>query len=351
MKKTIFVFLFSIITVLPTLAQERAILVPKPVAGAPFKIHDEKDLFGQAYRWFLESDVEMGAGQLRTLVRLAGIKLDPNSYYIVVAHFTDNVNPIGMFHGSDDFFSTRMFGLNEDNLYYIFISREENAPSFLSVLATAKASPFEQNLPAFLGFFTSISSMEAKLAGSELDTWIDMRRFKIPNAFRKNSDLSFLVKQKLSEDKILAKTVFDNTSKEKLSFGVATAITSVNDVDIIVGNDGTIIVDPKPNLDLATFAVINYHFKAVDTKAKTLATSFHLLGGLRLGQSLEPLIGIGGGLPVGIIDLHLFVGYSMEFANRLEDGYKIGQHINKEVDPFKLQVRGKPRFGIELKFP
>jgi len=351
MQKTILIFLLSVFTVLPIFAQERAILVPKPVAGTPFKIHDEKDLFGQAYRWFLESDVAMGAKQLRALVQNAGIKLDPNSYYVVVAHFTDSVNPIGMFHGSDDFFSARMFGLSEDNLYYIFISREENAPSFLSVLATAKASPFEENLPAFLGFFTSISSMEAKLASSELDTWIDMRQFKVPGAFRKNSDLSFLVKRKLSEDKILARTVFDNTSKEKWSFGVATAITSVNDVDIIVGNDGTIIVDPKPNLDLATFAVINYHFKAVDTKAKTLATSFHLLGGLRLGQSLEPIIGVGGGLPLGIIDLHLFAGYSVEFANELEAGYKIGQHIGEEVDPFKLHVRGKPRFGIELKFP
>jgi hypothetical protein len=333
-------------------SQDRTILVPKQVPGAPYAVDDSDDLFGQAYRWFIEGAVEEGSGTLRKLVQKAGIKLNPNVYYVVVAHFTDSVNPIGIFHGEDEFLSTRLYGLSEKNLFYIFISREESAPSFLSVMATSKSSPFLENLPAFLGFFSSIASSSLAAQGAGEKTYIDVRQFTIPNVFRKNSDLSFIVKKDLSDDTMLAKTVFDNTSKERWSFGVATAITSVDDVDIIVGNDGRIIVDPKPNLDLGTFALVNFHFQPVDTKNKSLATSIHALGGLRLGQTLEPMIGIGGGIPLGdVIDLHLFAGYSLEFANELESGYSIGQQINSEVDPFKLKIRGKPRFGIEVKFP
>lgn len=66
---------------------------------------------------------------------------------------------------------------------------------------------------------------------------------------------------------------------------------------------------------------------------------------------VEPIIGIGGGINMGMIDLHLFAGFSMEIANKLKEGYEIGQVITKEVDPFESRFRGKFRFGIEVKFP
>ena len=66
---------------------------------------------------------------------------------------------------------------------------------------------------------------------------------------------------------------------------------------------------------------------------------------------LEPILGIGGGFSLDIIDLHVFAAYSVEFANELEEGFAIGQEVDKEVDPFKLKIRGKPRFGLEIKFP
>jgi hypothetical protein len=138
---------------------------------------------------------------------------------------------------------------------------------------------------------------------------------------------------------------------ERWGYGIATGITSINDVDIIIDNNGRIIVKPKPRGDLATFGVINYYFKPVDTKARTLATSFHLLGGFRISRTIEPLLGVGFGIPLGFIDLHLFGGYSVEFAQELESGYEIGDVLEDDVDPFKLKVRGKPRFGIEIRFP
>ena len=94
-------------------------MVPKRIAGAPFKFDDQEDLFGQAYRWFLEGEVSVSAEKLRELITNAGFEMAPNSYYVLVAHFTDSFSPIGMFHESDDFLSTRMYGLNADNLYYI----------------------------------------------------------------------------------------------------------------------------------------------------------------------------------------------------------------------------------------
>ena len=331
-------------------AQEKTILVPKRVEGAPFMFDDQGDLFGQAYRWFLEGDVEQGAENLKKIVTNAGYSIDPNKYYVVVANFTNSLSPIGMFHGEDDFLNTRIFGLNKNNLYYIFISREEGANSFLSVLATAKTAPFYENLPAFLGLFFPIPPIGSlELPGQQ--TWVDVRQFEVPNTYRKNSGLSFIVKKKLSDENVLANAVFDNTAEERWSFGIATAITSVNDVDIKVGNDGTIIVEPKPNLDLATFAVINYHFTPVDTKAKTFGTSFHLIGGIRLANFMEPIAGIGGGVDLGFLDLHIFAGVSVEVANELKEGYKIGDEVTKDEDPFKIKLRPKPRFGLEIKFP
>jgi hypothetical protein len=123
------IFLLSLVFS-AAVAQDRAILVPKQVPEAPFVCVDSTDLFGQSYRWFYEGDVAQGANLLRKIVTSSGMPLDPKSYYIVVANFTDSLNPIGMFHGANDFLSTRMFGLEESNLYYIFISRDRNASSF-----------------------------------------------------------------------------------------------------------------------------------------------------------------------------------------------------------------------------
>lgn len=344
------IFCFGLIMTHFVFAQEKTILVPKQIEGAPFMFNDQEDLFGQAYRWFLEGEVERGALNLREIVTNAGYSIDPKNYYVVVASFTDSLSPIGMFHGDDDFLSTRMYGLHEKNLFYIFISRERGAPSFLSVLATTKTAPFLENLPAFLGLFLPIPPIGA-LVHPEKRTWVDVRQFQVPKAYRKNSDLSFLVKKKLSDEHVLASAVFDNTAKERWSFGIATAITSVDDVDITIGGDGRIIIEPKPNLDLATFAVINYHFTPVDTKAKTLGTSFHLLGGIRLANFMEPIAGIGGGVDLGILDLHLFAGVSVEVANALTNGYEVGDLVKADEDPFKIELRAKPRFGIEIKFP
>lgn len=334
-----------------SLAQEKTILVPQPVQGAPFSFEDRQDLFGQAYRWLLEGDVGRATDQLRATIAAAGYTIDPNAYYVVVAHFTDTLNPIGLLHGSSDFLSTRLYGLNADNLYYVFLSREREAPSWVSTLAIAKESPFMQNLPAFLGLFLPLSQPRLSLQLPAETTWVDVRQFTIPEAFRDNSDLSFIVKRKLSEDKILASQVFDNTALEHWSYGIATGITSIDDVDITVGSDGRIIVTPKPNLDLATFAVVNYHFWAFDTKRKTFATSVHVLGGIRLASQLELMLGVGGGVSLDFIDLHVFAGYSIELANQLKPGFTIGQQITSNVDPFESDLRGKPRFGIEIKFP
>ena len=229
-------------------AQEREVLIPKPVPNSPFRVDDSEDVFGRAYRWFLEGEIERGAENLRELIVEAGYQLEPDNYYVVVANFTGSFSPIGIFHGSSDFFNTRMFGLGADNLFYIFITRDQDTQSYVSVLATAKPSPSEENLLAFLSLFLPISSL-ADVIGIEttsLTTFIDIRQFEIPGAFRKNSDLSFLVKTDLADEDILAGAVFDNTSKERWSYGIGTAITSVDDVDIIIGGDGTIIVKPKP---------------------------------------------------------------------------------------------------------
>ncbi len=353
MRHFIFVSLMIALISMPlsAIAQQRSILVPKPVPGAPFQYADEDDLLGQAYRWFLEGEYEQGAELLKKIITETGFELNPKNYYVVVANFTDNFTPIGLIHGDNDFSSARMYGLKEDNLFYIYLSRQRQGQSFLSVLATEKASPFYENLPAFLGIFLPMTGSVQPQDISAETTWIDVRRFEVPKVYRKFCDLSFIVKPNLSEDNVLARAVFDNTSLERWSYGIATAITSQNDVDIIVSPDGKITVRPKPYLDLAAFAVINYHFVPVDTKAPTLASSFHLLGGLRIIDFVEPIIGIGGGIPVSEINLHLFAGYSFEFANELKSDYDIGDEIDREVNPFKTKIRPKFRFGIEVKFP
>lgn len=353
MKKRTTMLLFALVLLAQIgFAQQREILVPKQVEDAPFTFNDQNDLFGQAYRWFYEGDVENAASTLRKLLTEAGVQIDPAAYYVVVANFTDNMTPIGLFHGDQPFLSTRMWGLGENNLYYVYITRTQGAESFLSVLAAEKDAPFMQNLPAFIGLFVPLPiTAAADQPLTTPQTYIDVRQFEIPEVFRKFSDLSFLVKKQLSDEEILARSIFDNTSRERWSFGMAAAVTSVNDVDIIVGSDGRIIVEPKPNLDLATFAVVNYHFKPVDTKAKSFGNSFHLLAGARLSTTIEPMIGVGGGVSLDVIDLHLFAGYSVEFANELEEGFAIGEVVTSEEDPFKLKIRGKPRFGIEIKFP
>ncbi len=333
-------------------AQERTILVPEPLPGSPFNVADKNDLFGQSYRWFIAGDYARAVDSLRQLIIKAGIVLDDKAYYMLVANFTDGLSPIGILHGQDDFFSTRMFGLEEDNLFYIFISRQREGKSFVSLMATAKNSPFVVNLPLFIGLFQPLPFVSAEVTSEEGETtYIDVRRYTVPKAFRKFSDLSILVKSDLANEKVIAKTVFDNTSKERFSYGIATALTNVSDVDLVVGNDGKITVRPKPGLDPAIFAVINFHFKAVDTKMPTFGNSFHLLGGIRLSSHLEPLIGIGGGIDAGAFGLHLFVGYSVEFAQELKNDYVVGDVVSDEKSPFSIKLRGKPRFGIEVKFP
>ena len=331
-------------------AQEKTILVPKQVPGAPFELDDQQDLFGQAYRWFWEGEVERGAGTLKQLIVEAGFAIDPDAYYLVVAHFTDYFVPMGLLHKDEDFFNTRLYGLQEDNLYYIFISRTPQAPSFLSALATAKDAPFVMNLDDFLGLIGVLPGARAKSLTGET-TWVDVRQFTIPKKYRKFSDLSVIVKKSLEDDKPLVTRVYDNTAKERWSYGIALGLTTVRDVDIVIGEDGRIIIQPKPNADLTPFGVINYHFKPVDTKAKTFGNSIHLLGGVRLGNILEPIVGLGGGVSLGFVDVHAFVGYSVEFANQLKEGFVISQQISEDVDPFKLKLRGKPRFGLEIKFP
>jgi hypothetical protein len=211
---------------------------------------------------------------------------------------------------------------------------------------TRKSSYFEQVLPYFIGLFPIFSQTVAE----ENRTWMDVRKFDIPKKFRKYCDISIIVKKNFSDAHFLAHEVFDNTSLERWGFGIGTAVTTAKDVDIVLEN-GKIVVRPKPKGDLATFGLINYHFKPVDTKARRLATSFHLAGGLRISETIEPIVGFGFGIPLDFIDLNLFAGYSVEFAKELESGYVIGQTVNQGVDPFKLKLRGKPRLGIEIKFP
>ena len=350
--RSLILFLFFLCLPFIAQSQNRSILVPKPVSGAPFLVFDKQDLFGQSYRWFIEGDYRQAADSLKQLVKQTGFELDENAYYMVVANFSDNISPIGLFHGSDDFFSTRMYGLDKDNLYYIYISRENEGKSFVSLMATAKNSPFIENLPLFIGLFQPLPFTTPQVVGQEGEkTYIDIRQFEVPKAFRKFSDLSIIVKKELSDDSNLTQTVFDNTSKEHFGYGIATALTSVNDVDFVVGNDGRVTVRPKPGLDPAVFAVVNYHFKAIDSKMTTFGNSFNILAGLRLIDFLEPIVGLAGGFDMGQFAVHLFAGYSVEFAQVPKSNYGVGEAVEDETNPFKLKLRGKPRFGLEIKFP
>lgn len=343
--------LFALIT--SARGQDRIITIPKPVPGAPFKVNDTEDLFGKAYRWFLEGEVEWATDSLRKLIDLSPFELNEENYYIVVANFTDQMSPVGLFHKGSDFLDTRLFGLTADTLYYVFISKREDAQSFLSTTLTAKASPFEQNLLNFLSLFFPVPTVPGALdiETQPGDVWIDVRRYEIPEKFQKFSDISIIVKEELGAEDFLAKAVFDNTALEHWSYGIATAVTSVDDVEFLIGENGTIIVRPKPNGDFAVFGVVNYHFKAVDTKAPTLASSFHLLAGLRVQAGVEPIVGLGFGVPVGFVELHLFAGVSVQFENELRPGFQVGDPVTAGQDPFGLDVRVLPRYGIEIKFP
>ncbi len=355
----VLLLLFTAFASQTALTQDRVIMIPQQVEGAPFKMNDTDDHFGQAYRWFHEGQTVLAYHELRKVVAAAGYNLDPKAYYVVVANFTDEFSPIGMFHGEDSlFFDTRLYGVNEDNLYYIFISREHNAESFVSVLSTRKNSPTEEGLLPFLSLFLPIippgQSIQSLPAGG--DTWVDVRQFTVPEKHRKFADFSFIVKRKLSDTQVLAQGIFDNTARERWSYGIATALTSINDVDIVVGADGTITIDPKSELDLATFAVVNYHFNPIDTKNKSFGNSWYLLGGIRLIDFIEPIGGVGASFDLGIFDLGVFAGYSLEFAQELRSdiGVGIGDNIRDATDQediFDLKLRGKPRFGIQVKFP
>ncbi len=341
--------IISLIFITNLLAQDQEIIIPKPVTGSPFVVNDKQDLFGKSWRFYRDGYAVWAADSLRKFIDQAGFEMKKNNYYIVVANYNPSETVIGMFHGDESFLSSRLYGLKADSLYYIFITRDDTAKHYLSTVLTRKDSYFEENLLNFLLMFPFIGGAAARVEGENV-TWIDVRKFEIPKKFQKYCDISMIVKKDFYDERFLARANFDNSSLEKWSYGIATAVTSINDVDIIV-DGGTIVVRPKPQGDLAAFGVINYNFKAVDTKASSMPTSFHLLGGLRVSTTIEPMLGIGLGLPTSFIDVHLFAGYSLEFANELKDGYVIGQKVSDDVDPFKLKIRGKPRFGIEVQFP
>ncbi|OQX94746.1 hypothetical protein B6I21_09030 [candidate division KSB1 bacterium 4572_119] len=350
LKKCIVCILILLLVTSFVFAQDRAILIPKKVAGAPYVVEDSQDLFGKTWRFYRDGFTDLATDSLKKLISLFGFEMNKNDYYIVVANFNDAETPIGMLHGDSYFHDTRIYGLKSSSLYYIYISREEEAKSYLSTVLTSKSSYFEEVLPYFIGLFPIFSQATAQASG-EYRTWMDVRKFDIPKKFQKYCDINVVVKKDLSDERVLAHEVFDNSSLERWGFGIGTAITSADDVDITLEN-GVIVVRPKPELDLATFGLINFFFKPVDTKARQLATSFHLCGGLRISETIEPILGLGFGIPVDFIDLHLFAGYSVEFAQDLEEGYHVGQEIiEKDADPFKLNIRGKPRFGIEIRFP
>ncbi|UCE08649.1 MAG: hypothetical protein JSW07_11775, partial [bacterium] len=295
MLKKIVLILLIVTLILATnlMAQEQEIIIPKPIPGAPYVVDDTTDLFGKAWRFYRDGFATWAADSLRKLIDQSGYEINKNHYYIVVANFNPSETAIGMFHKDDHFLSTRLYGLESDSLYYIFISQRDTAKNYLSTVITRKGSYFEENLLNFILLFPIVSGIKAQVVGENL-TWIDVRKFEIPKKFQKYSDISIIVKKDFYDERFLAQAVFDNSSLEKWSYGIATAVTSVEDVDFIV-DGGVIRVRPKPNGDLASFGVINYHFKAVDTKAKTMATSFHLLGGFRISKTIEPILGLGFG--------------------------------------------------------
>ncbi|MGH1365850.1 MAG: hypothetical protein ACRBF0_19985 [Calditrichia bacterium] len=340
------------------IAQERTVLIPKRLPDMPLTYEDTDDIFGESYRWIHEGAVNEGAAKLRTLVENAGFTMDPNAYYVVVANFTDRFSPIGLFRGDgtaedSEFLRTRMYGLNSDNLYFIFITREANVNAYVSVMATEKDSPFNQALLQVLGLFFPIpTNAAATLDSPNRTTYIDVRKFDLPEAYQEFSDLSFIVKKELSDEMAIASQVFDNTSLEQWSFGVATAVTSIDDVNIIIGADGSIIIEPKPTLDPAQFLTLNYHFSPFDSKRQNFGNSLHALVGIRLTNYMEGMVGVGASFDLGLAALGIFAGYSVEVANDLQDGFAVGDVLaNQDVDPFKTRFIGKPRIGLQIKFP
>ncbi|MBN2009609.1 hypothetical protein JW960_09730 [candidate division KSB1 bacterium] len=330
-------------------SQDQVVLIPKSLRMTPYAVNDNADLFGKAWRFYRDGYTDMAADSLRKLVALTGYEIKPNHYYVVVANFTETETAIGMFHGDDSFNNNRLYGLKSDSLFYVFISREDSASTYLSTMVTRKDSYFQQVLPYFITLFPFISQVQA-VEQSEYLTWVDIRKFEIPKNFQENCDISMVIKRDFYRDEIMARIILDNTSLEKWSYGIATGITNVDDVDIII-DGGKAVIRPKPRGDLATFGVINYHPKPIDTKARTIASSFHLLGGLRISNTIEPIIGAGIGVPTNIIDVHFFTGFSLEFANELKNGYHVGDTIDSNVEPFQLKLRGKFRFGLEVRFP
>jgi|GEM_PF-1132817 len=360
MQKLLLLILIGVLTLSTVIiAQERTVLIPKRLPDMPLTYEDTDDIFGESYRWIHEGAVNEGAAKLRTLIGNAGYTMDPNAYYVVVANFTDRFSPIGMFRGDgtaeedSEFLRTRMYGLNSDNLYFIMITREPNVNAYVSVMATEKDSPFSEALIQVLGLFFPIpTNQAATLDSPDRTTYIDVRQFDLPEAYHKFSDLSFIVKKELSDELAIASQVFDNTSLEQWSFGVATAVTSIDDVNIIIGADGSIIIEPKPSLDPAQFLTLNYHFSPFDSKRQNFGNSLHALVGIRLTNFMEGMVGIGASVDLGLAALGFFAGYSVEVANDLEDGFEIGQVLdNPDVDPFKTRFIGKPRVGLQIKFP
>jgi len=360
MQKRIISFLIVIgalfMAILPLSAQVRIITVPQKISGAPFKVADSGDLFGKAYRWFIENETEMAADSLRELLsKTPGLNFDEkNNYYIIIADYGDHFAPMGMLHEGSSFYDTRLFGLTGSDLYYVFISKQKNAESFLSVTLTTKSSPFEAGLLDFINLFP-ILSQKISTEGDN-DVWVDVRKFQIPEVFQKNCDISLLVKRSVDAENFLAANVFDNTSKERWSFGIITALTNLKDVELAVGGDGRIIVIPNPYGDFATYGALNYHFKPVDTKQPNVASSWHLAGGFRLTDHIEPIFGVGFGLPADLpIEVHFFGGFSVAFVNQLKSGFKVGDDLaakgTEDIDPFNTKVRFRLRYGIELKFP
>src|SRR5687768_6505717 len=57
--------------------QDKVVVIPKQIAGAPFSVEDDTDLFAKAYRFFIEGDVAMAADSLRKLIDASGYKINP----------------------------------------------------------------------------------------------------------------------------------------------------------------------------------------------------------------------------------------------------------------------------------
>lgn len=344
------VFFLFVLIIVPVFGQERMILVPQMVETPELIYQDHDDVCRNMIIFLEDGDVENAADSLKKMLIEAGLKIKKNDYYIVVVNYHSNKNIIGMFHGDKSFQDTRLYGLGSDSLFYVFVTDDSTMKSSVSAIVTRKDSNFSKNLGEFLSLFQLGGVLGVRpLALDKITAYISVRKFEVPKKFQKNCDIT-IVAMNESKNKELVRAIFDNSSKERWSYGVASAVTTVNDIDYEIDN-GAISIRPKSKGDFATFGVINYHFKAVDTKSKTFSTSIHLMGGLRTSTTFEPILGLGGGLPIPYINLHLFAGYSFEFAQILKEGVRVCDIVTSNKDPFKLKVRGKPRFGIEIQFP